>query len=69
MSAFSDAILKVFTCALVDAHKAARRNDVDAETEFRNVATALQIAYPQEVRVAYENVGLLSQPSDPGQGE
>lgn len=62
---FSEAVLKVFQCALVDAHKAARKHDVDAETEFRNVATALQIAYPREVKAAYEMAGIPMDDSSP----
>jgi DnaJ-class molecular chaperone len=59
---FADAVLKVFQCALVDAHNAARRDDKEARAKFSAVAEALEAAYPREVRPAYDQAGI-----DPGQ--
>jgi heterodisulfide reductase subunit B len=51
---FADAVLKVFTCALVDAHNAARKEDKEARAKFSAVAEALEAAYPNEVKLAYD---------------
>ena len=55
---FAAAVLKVFKCAIVDAHNAARKNNTAERARFTAVAEALEAAYPREVSAAYAEAGI-----------
>lgn len=61
---FADAALKVFRCAIVDAHNAARKGDDAARAKFSAVAEALEAAYPREISPAYDDPGQAAQVRD-----